>query len=63
MRLTTQGLQWPLTNQWLHLGIREGARNRAIAGDIQIDIHEGALLFICDARLPMKPLFEIITNP
>jgi len=63
VRLTTQGLQWPLTNQWLHLGIREGARNRAIAGDIQIDIHEGALLFICDARLPMKPLFEIITNP
>jgi len=57
-RLTTQGLQWPLTNEWLVLGTREGARNRAIANDIQIDIHEGSLLLICDARLPMKPIFE-----
>lgn len=55
-RLTTQGLQWSLTNEWLRLGTREGARNRVIAVPIQIDIHDGSLLFICDARLPYKPI-------
>ncbi len=58
VRLTTYGLQWPLTNEWLRLGAREGARNRAMSGDVSIDIHEGSLLLVCDARLPMKPVFE-----
>jgi thiamine pyrophosphokinase len=54
--LTTRGLQWELDN--------EGARNRAIgsgderdeSAEIEVDIHEGSLLFFCDARLPMPPL-------
>jgi len=55
--LTTEGLQWPLTNEPLTLGGREGARNRAAADVVQITIHEGSLLFFCDARLPFAPEF------
>lgn len=58
VRLTTYGLHWPLTNEWLRLGAREGARNQAIRDEVRIDIHEGSLLLVCDARLPMKPIFE-----
>jgi len=56
-RLTTQGLQWELQDEPLQLGAREGARNRAVADDVHVTIHDGSLLFICDARLPSAPSF------
>ena len=55
-RLTTQGLQWDLQDEPLALGTREGARNRAIAEHVHITIHDGSLLFICDARFPASPV-------
>lgn len=55
--LTTEGLQWPLSNEALSLGGREGARNRAAAELVQITVHDGSLLFFCDARLPFAPEF------
>jgi thiamine pyrophosphokinase len=54
-RLTTQGLVWPLTNETLTLGTREGARNRAAEDRVEIIIHDGALFFFCDATLPLAP--------
>jgi thiamine pyrophosphokinase len=56
-RLTTSGLRWPLTNEPLILGEREGARNRALDGAVHLEVHEGSLLLICDARLPLAPRF------
>jgi thiamine pyrophosphokinase len=56
-RLTTRGLQWELQDEPLQLGAREGARNRAGADDVHVTIHDGSLLFICDARLPAAPSF------
>jgi thiamine pyrophosphokinase len=53
--LTTSGLVWNLSNEPLMLGTREGARNRAAATDVDIEIHSGSLLFFCDARLPYAP--------
>lgn len=54
-RISTKGLEWDLADESLVLGAREGARNRSAGGDIHIDIHEGSLLFFCDARLPVAP--------
>ncbi len=56
-RLTTSGLVWPLANEELMLGTREGARNRANAERVEITLHEGALFFFCDAALPLAPEF------
>lgn len=56
--LTTEGLQWPLSNEALSLGGREGARNRAAADVVHITVHDGSLLFFCDARLPFAPEFD-----
>lgn len=57
-QLTTVGLQWPLVNEALSLGGREGARNRASSDVVQITVHDGSLLFFCDARLPFAPEFD-----
>lgn len=58
VRLTTKGLEWELTNEVLHLGIREGARNRAASPEVSITLHEGAYLLCCNARLPFAPVFN-----
>lgn len=50
-RLTTSGLHWPLTDEVLELGMREGARNRAIHSDVSITVHEGSALVFVDSRL------------
>ncbi|MBU3679481.1 MAG: thiamine diphosphokinase [Candidatus Kapabacteria bacterium] len=50
-RLTTAGLQWSLTDDVLELGSREGARNRAIATEIAITVHEGSALVFVASRL------------
>ncbi|HRK04366.1 MAG TPA: thiamine diphosphokinase [Chlorobiota bacterium] len=47
IRLTTRGLQWNLENEVLSLGIREGARNRAIDNEVVIEVHEGSFLLFC----------------
>lgn len=54
-RLTTRGLHWALNDEHLALGSREGARNRATHPRIEVEVHEGALLFFCDAALPHAP--------
>ncbi|MBC8125208.1 MAG: hypothetical protein H7X70_05695, partial [Candidatus Kapabacteria bacterium] len=53
--ITTRGLEWPLTEESLELGTREGARNRASAKTVEVDIHSGSLFFFCDANLPLAP--------
>ncbi|MFM8771494.1 MAG: thiamine diphosphokinase [Candidatus Kapaibacterium sp.] len=50
-RLTTTGLQWSLTDEVLELGSREGARNRAIAADVSVTVHEGSVLVFVASRL------------
>lgn len=54
--LTTSGLHWPLRNEELRLGYREGARNRADSSRITIDLHEGSLLVFCNAAPPLMPV-------
>lgn len=55
--LTTAGLEWPLSQESLTLGVREGARNRAIAENVSIEVHSGEILLFIDARLPYAPEF------
>ncbi|MBU3700328.1 MAG: thiamine diphosphokinase [Candidatus Kapabacteria bacterium] len=50
-RLTTSGLRWPLTDEVLQLGSREGARNRAIEQAVSVTIHEGSALIFVGSRL------------
>lgn len=57
-RLSTKGLQWELQDEELRLGMREGARNIAVDGNVEIVIHEGSLLFCCNARIPWSPMFS-----
>lgn len=56
--LTTRGLEWELSNEELAMGLREGARNRALQGDVEIVVHQGAFLLFCDARFPLVPIFR-----
>ncbi len=49
-RLTTRGLQWELRDETLEMGVREGARNRAVASLIHIHVHHGAALVFFDAE-------------
>lgn len=50
--LTTSNLKWELDKEELAIGLREGARNVAIANNFNIQIHEGELIVFIDARLP-----------
>ncbi len=56
--VTTSGLCWPLSAELLELGIREGARNRAIGDSISIDIHSGSIILFIDSRLPYAPMLS-----
>jgi thiamine pyrophosphokinase len=53
--LTTRGLAWPLTQESLTLGVREGARNRSTGERVELEIHSGAVFMFVDARLPLLP--------
>lgn len=53
--LTTRGLAWPLTQESLSLGVREGARNRSTGERVELEIHSGAVFMFVDARLPLLP--------
>ncbi len=56
-RLSTRGLQWELHDEVLELGVREGARNRAVGNHLRIHVHEGAALVFFEADLaPDKEL-------
>lgn len=44
--ITTKGLQYPLNNEDLTLGIREGTLNYSISDNISISFIEGDLLLI-----------------
>ncbi len=54
--ITTHGLHWPLSSEKLELGIREGARNRAIEDIIAITIHSGSIILFIESRLPHAPM-------
>lgn len=56
--LTTQGLHWPLTREHITLGLREGARNRAVEPSVVVDIHEGAVFMFVEAQLPQLPVVD-----
>jgi thiamine pyrophosphokinase len=53
--LTTRGLAWPLTQESLTLGVREGARNRSTGERVELEFHSGAVFMFVDARLPLLP--------
>jgi thiamine pyrophosphokinase len=53
--ITTKNLFWELNHEVLELGIRDGARNKAVSDEIFIEIHEGELLLFINARLPFAP--------
>jgi thiamine pyrophosphokinase len=55
-RISTHGFVWNLNNEELSLGTRTGARNRADSDVVEVTLHEGSLLFFCDARLPRTPI-------
>lgn len=42
----TSGLKYPLKNEQLEFGVREGALNRSVSEDIIIEFREGSLLII-----------------
>lgn len=42
--IVTEGLQFPLNNETLELGIREGALNKAISENIKINLSNGLLI-------------------
>lgn len=52
VRLSTTGLQWNLHQEILALGIREGARNRALDANVALVLHEGALLVLLPTIFP-----------
>jgi thiamine pyrophosphokinase len=49
-RLSTRGFKWELNDEVLEMGVREGARNRALGKKIKIHVHEGALLVFFNAE-------------
>lgn len=57
-RISTSGLQWNLDDESLEMGIREGARNRITETEARIQIHQGSLLFVFNARLPFAPVLS-----
>jgi thiamine pyrophosphokinase len=59
-RVSTKNLHWELRDNWLGLGEREGARNIAEKEYVEIEIHEGSLIFFYDSRMPYAPNFAKI---
>lgn len=59
VKISTKGLQWELTGEFLTLGIREGARNKAIHDTITIEIHEGSVMLILEDIFPgLMPVWK-----
>jgi thiamine pyrophosphokinase len=51
VRISTSGLKWPLADEVLALGSREGARNRATEKSVTITVHDGSALVFVSSRL------------
>ena len=58
--ITTRGLKYPLKNESLALGVREGSSNEAIAQRIHIIVNNGTLLLFIIHPLPKAFLRNII---
>lgn len=50
VKLTTSGLFWGLTEEYLRFGEREGARNKATDSEVHLDIHVGSLIACFDYK-------------
>jgi thiamine pyrophosphokinase len=50
VNVTTSGLHWALNKEFLRFGVREGARNKANANEVVLDIHEGAMIACFDFK-------------
>ena len=51
-KITTNGLKWNLTEETLALGVREGARNIALANEITLDLLDGEIFVFINSRFP-----------
>jgi thiamine pyrophosphokinase len=56
-KIKTAGLAWPLQDEYLVFGKREGARNKCTADEFEIHLAEGEFILFFDARLPYAPNF------
>ena len=50
--ITTHGLQYPLKNEQLEIGLREGALNKAVNNKVRIEFKKGDLLIFKKNRQP-----------
>ncbi len=57
-KIKTKNLEWHLNNEVLEFGKREGARNRAIKDEVDIELLEGEYLLFINSRLPYAPELE-----
>lgn len=55
VKLSTKNLQWELRDEYLELGVREGARNKTVSNVFELDIHSGKCFVFIDSRLPLRP--------
>ncbi len=58
VNINTTNLKWSLKSEDLILGKREGARNKALSNNIQLDINSGELFVFFNPRLPFAPDFK-----
>lgn len=54
-KITTQNLKWELKEEYLEIGIREGARNISTDTKVKIILHEGEYFFFFNSSLPYCP--------
>jgi thiamine pyrophosphokinase len=52
--ITTYGLQYPLKNEKLEFGIREGALNKAVSDKVRIEVKKGDLVIFKKNVIPAK---------
>lgn len=52
--VTTRGLQYPLNNEALEIGERDGSSNRALKPDIRIEHKSGDLLLFIKTKAPVS---------
>lgn len=57
-KLSTSGLKWNLNEEYLELGVREGARNLSVQKKVKIEVLEGELLVFVNSRYPQNLNFK-----
>lgn len=50
VKVTTSGLFWSLSEEYLRFGEREGARNKAIESEVHLEIFEGSMIACFDYK-------------